>query len=176
MYVDLLNIPDGGKDYSGTLEIRDIHDRDDRINSLSPVRLELFVRKKGSRFAFDGRITTRAMLACSRCLESFDFPVDASFHLEYGFLPTKLESEVQIKREDLSLAYLKEEETDVSLREIVIEQVLLAVPMKPLCKDDCRGLCPRCGGNLNVQKCSCSDKGIDPRLAPLLNFKPKSGK
>ena len=57
------------------------------------------------------------------------------------------------------------------LTDVLAEQVLLAMPMKVICRSDCRGLCPHCGTNLNTDECRCSIQGSDPRLAPLARFK-----
>ena len=173
MFIDLMNFPDEGKDISGIFKIPEIADREEKIGAIGPVHLSLAVQKKSKRFLFDGRISTVVFIICSRCLKRKEVPVDSVFHLEYAFLPPHVENEVKIKKEDLSLAYVREEEAVVSVKEIIIEQVLLALPMKPLCVSDCKGLCPTCGCDRNLEECDCFEESLDPRLAPLLNFKKK---
>jgi uncharacterized protein len=92
--------------------------------------------------------------------------VDAAFELRY--LPQTQnagEEEREIQEDDLTTAYHREGLLDVT--DLLREQFQLALPMKPLCNEDCRGLCPGCGTNLNKATCDCSPKWEDPRLAPL---------
>jgi uncharacterized protein len=67
--------------------------------------------------------------------------------------------------EDVDISYYRDDRID--LNELLREQFYLALPMKPLCRDDCKGLCPQCGTNLNTGACSCATQWEDPRLAPL---------
>jgi len=75
--------------------------------------------------------------------------------------------------EDAALYYVREDHAD--LAEIVSEQILLAQPLKPVCRPDCAGLCQTCGGNRNRIKCACRRDEVDPRLAPLLDLKDRFG-
>ncbi|MBN1225748.1 MAG: DUF177 domain-containing protein, partial [Deltaproteobacteria bacterium] len=81
------------------------------------------------------------------------------------------EEEIELEREDLDIGFYKEGIID--LTEVVREQILLAVPMIPICKEDCKGLCPYCGQNLNQCKCVCAGKTIDPRWSKLQNLVSK---
>jgi DUF177 domain-containing protein len=143
----------------------DPQDEDYRV--AAPVELSMDVEKAGGEaFRVSGRVKTRLELVCSRCVEPFDVPVDASFELRY--LPQAEnagEGEREIAEDDLTTAYYREGTLDIS--ELLREQFQLTLPMKPLCSDDCRGLCPECGTNLNRTTCSCAPKWEDPRLAPL---------
>jgi uncharacterized protein len=143
----------------------DPQDEDYRV--AAPVELSMDVHKMGADvFRVNGHARTRLELDCSRCVEPFAIPFETSFDLRY--LPQDQnagEGEREIADEDLSTAYYREGMLDVI--EMLREQFQLALPMKPLCADDCRGLCPVCGGNLNRTACSCTAKWEDPRLAPL---------
>jgi uncharacterized protein len=99
--------------------------------------------------------------------------VDASFDLRYQ--PHALNTgsdEREIEEDDLSTAFYENDEID--LGQLMREQFYLSVPMKPLCQDDCRGLCPVCGTNLNRGTCECKQGWDDPRLAVLRNLKHES--
>ena len=142
--------PDGGGQY--------------RVAGL--VTLDLLVRKGGSKYRLSGRIEGKLELDCSRCLESFRLEVGMEVDLLY--LPAsenRGDSEAQIEEEDLGTAFYRDEQID--LRHLVQEQFQLALPMKPLCRTDCRGLCIVCGGNRNASPCQCVDTWEDPRLAGL---------
>ena len=109
----------------------------------------------------------RLQLECGRCLEEFAVPVDAAFELRY--VPqaedAAAEAEREITEDDLTTAFYREGMLDVI--EMMREQFQLALPMKPLCAQSCRGLCPECGANLNRTECGCKPEWEDPRLAPL---------
>jgi uncharacterized protein len=140
---------------------------DEEYRVSAPVELVLDIEKgRGDVFRAAGRVRTRLELACGRCLEPFDIPVDAAFDLRYVPQADNAgEGEREIAEEDLATAYYREGVLD--LRELLREQFQLALPMKPLCSDDCRGLCPQCGTNLNRGACDCAPRWEDPRLAPL---------
>jgi uncharacterized protein len=113
-----------------------------------------------------GKVDGQWRLHCSRCLESVDFPVSDSFRI---FL-NRSAPEVYDKSLDLELENLDESEIagdDLDLGFIIREQMLLHLPMKSLCREDCRGLCPVCGQNLNIAECSCQMTPIDPRMLKL---------
>ena len=130
------------------------------------VTLDLLVWKGGSDYRLSGRIEGELELDCSRCLEPFR--LDAGVDVDLLYLPAsenRGDGEVRIEEEDLSTAFYRDEQID--LRHLVQEQFQLALPMKPLCRADCRGLCVVCGGNRNTAPCRCVDRWEDPRLAGL---------
>jgi uncharacterized protein len=132
----------------------------------SPVTLSFDVVKSDRRFTLTGRVVTTLDLACSRCAEPVVWPVDLVFDLTY--LPQQTEAEAgefEIAEEDLGVAYYTDETID--LGHLMREQFYLVVPMKPLCTDDCLGLCPTCGANRNAAPCACTSSWTDPRLEGL---------
>ena len=141
--------------------------QDPEYRVAAPVELTLDVVRLGAEaFAVSGRVRARLTVECSRCVEPFDVPVDAGFDLRYVALAENVgEGEREVGEEDLTTAYYREGMLD--LIDLVREQFVLALPMKPLCTDSCRGLCPTCGTNLNKTQCDCAPKWEDPRLAPL---------
>jgi uncharacterized protein len=131
-----------------------------------PVWLSFDVTKDDQRFHLDGKVRTTLELTCGRCLEPFRLDVEAPFDLRY--LPKAAntgEGEVEIEEDDLTTAYYTDDIID--LGQLMAEQFHLALPMKPLCDETCRGLCPNCGTNLNVGSCQCQTTWADPRFAPL---------
>jgi uncharacterized protein len=133
---------------------------------VEPVELEFDLHKDKDRFRLEGRVRTVLELACSRCLEPFRLPVDAAVDLRY--LPESeraSDDEKEVAEEDVDISFYRDDEIDLS--ELLREQFYLALPMKPLCRDDCRGLCPQCGVNRNTGTCDCGSGWEDPRLAPL---------
>src|SRR5205823_3959063 len=105
-------------------------------------------------------------LDCSRCIEPFEVPVDARFELRYVPQTSAVaDSDREIGDHDLTTAFYREGTLDVI--DMLREQFQLVLPMKPLCAQSCRGLCPHCGANLNGADCGCKPVWDDPRLAPL---------
>jgi uncharacterized protein len=143
----------------------DPQDEDYRV--AAPVELTMEVeRAGGDAFRVTGQATTRLELECSRCVEPFEVPVDAAFELRY--VPASENGgagEREIADDDLTTAFYRDGALDII--DLLREQFQLALPMKPLCTDECRGLCPECGANLNRTDCGCAPKWEDPRLAAL---------
>jgi DUF177 domain-containing protein len=139
---------------------------DDSFLVAAPVDLAFDIRKDKQQFQLTGRVQTMLELPCSRCLEPFTRPVDAQFDLRYQ--PQALNTsadEHEIQEDDLSTAFYENDQID--LGQLMREQFLLSLPMKPLCTDACRGLCPVCGTNLNRGNCDCTRAWDDPRFAAL---------
>ena len=132
----------------------------------TPVSLGLDVLRAGEQYRLVGSLRTTLELACSRCLEPFPWEIDASLDLIY--LPATEnvgEGEIEVREDDLTSAFYRDNQID--LGQLMREQFYLSLPMKPLCRDMCRGLCPECGMNLNRETCSCVRRWEDPRLAAL---------
>jgi uncharacterized protein len=146
----------------------------DDCHVVQPVLLALDVYKNRSEVKLVGRLTTALQLQCGRCLESYTLAVSESFDLMY--LPRNEnagEGEIEIEEEDLETAFYEGDEID--LGQLMREQFYLALPMKPLCSEQCRGLCPVCGANLNQSSCNCETRWVDPRLEALKSLvRPKN--
>jgi uncharacterized protein len=131
-----------------------------------PVHLSVTVRKDRTQFRLVGRVKTAIELACSRCLEAFSMPVDEAFDVLYlPHTPEGAGEERAVEDDDLTTGFY--EDNVIDLGQLMQEQCYLAVPMKPLCKEDCRGLCSECGTNFNTASCECRLSWVDPRLAVL---------
>jgi uncharacterized protein len=120
----------------------------------------------------NGRLDTRVELACARCLEQVLQNVAHEFDLLYR------PQGVDAGREELSVTSAEAEVSyyqgdGIRLEDVLQEQVLLALPLKVICRDDCKGLCPHCGKNLNVQQCGCAEPLEDPRWSALKDIRGK---
>ena len=140
-------------------------DEDYRV--AAPVELSMDVEKAGGdAFRVTGRATARLELQCGRCLDAFEVPVDATFELRYvPAVENAGDDEREISEDDLTTAFYRDGSLDVI--EMLREQFQLVLPMKPLCMDACRGLCPECGTNLNRTDCGHASRWEDPRMAVL---------
>jgi uncharacterized protein len=132
--------------------------------------VSLKILRLGKKVLVEGLVKISVSLKCSRCLKDFSYPLDVNFKDEYNPVEElSTEREQELTPKELDLSYYSNDEIDIT--EMIKEQVLLAVPMKPLCEATCRGICPKCGSDLNESPCNCKVEEIDPRLAPLQKFK-----
>lgn len=128
-----------------------------RVKAIKHNQEEVYVR---------GALSAEVIGECSRCLKRFTSRIESDFHAEY--VPRKAvptEGERELAEEDLDLLFYEGDTID--LREEVEGQLILATPMRPLCSEACRGLCPQCGQDLNLKQCACVQEIPDPRWAEL---------
>jgi len=121
----------------------------------SPAAYELHIRKKGAIIEVSGPVRCVLTLACSKCMEEFAFPVEAVLDMELAprtLMPSA--SELELTGEDLDVCYYEGDEID--LDPFVYDEIMLNVPIKPVCSEDCKGLCEICGANRNREECRCS--------------------
>jgi uncharacterized protein len=117
-----------------------------------------------------GELHTRLELMCARCLEPVIEEVSRDFDLFYRPMQSMTQDEdFRLKLDDTEIAFF--EGNGLFLADVLAEQVLLALPMKAICRSDCRGLCPHCGANLNTDDCRCEAHPADTGLAPLARLK-----
>ena len=163
--------------------IRTAHERLDRVYEAeqlgregdsfrvaAPVRLGFDIYKDHEQFRLVGDTHASIELECGRCLEPFLRPVDSTFDLRYQpHVRNTGEGEREVEDDDLTTAFYQNDVID--LGQLIREQLYLSLPMKPLCRDGCRGLCPVCGTNLNLVECRCPRGWDDPRFAALKALK-----
>jgi len=118
----------------------------------SPLDAYIYIKRAGERYVLEGSISGGLKLKCDRCTEIFHFDLKTEFRLFLMHHPTEGE-EIELGKDDMSVVFVSEDE--IELDDIIKAEVYLAIPMKILCKEDCAGLCPKCGKNLNLEKCGC---------------------
>lgn len=125
-----------------------------------PARVGLTQYRTGRDIFLDGDLETVIVGRCARCLEEYDLPISTQFR----YLVAPQGDEVAASAgEDTEVSTYQGEEVD--LTPLIFERILLSLPTMPLCKENCRGLCPRCGTNLNESECHCPAGEGDPRMA-----------
>jgi len=144
-------------------------DKAEPLTCAQDVQVSCQLRRLGDNVFLEGSVDTALELACCRCLEAALLAVDATFRYTLVPYPDHQDSEVELGSEDLEFSYYVEDSID--LEPLVLEQILLQIPMRVLCRENCRGLCPRCGANLNEEACRCQGPAVDERLAVLKNIK-----
>src|SRR6204780_198300 len=117
-----------------------------------------------------GNLHTRVELVCERCPDTVVEEISRDFHLFYRPMNSIAhDEEFPLNLDDTEIAFF--EGDGLFLADVLAEQVILALPMKVICRSDCRGLCSHCGANLNNEECRCEKNASDPRLAPLARLK-----
>jgi len=128
------------------------------------VIVSLKVTAGGGEYLCEFQASTTGKFTCDRCLEEYkrDIVVSTAVLFTFGHGNDNFESE--------SVHILNSSSTEIDISRDVIDVLLIEVPAKKLCKEDCKGLCPHCGANLNKEKCSCPTEVIDPRWEGLKNI------
>lgn len=143
----------------------------DSENPAAPVSVRLSVTKTDSEVGIAGTVRAEIGLFCSRCLNGFrrsmELPVDVVYHPagEPG------REQHELHDDEMDMGFYQGDEID--LQELVREQILLNMQMKPLCDEQCRGICPACGADLNAGPCGCQQKKVDPRFSVLKQLLPE---
>ncbi|MFD3156527.1 YceD family protein [Haloimpatiens sp. FM7330] len=129
------------------------------IEFSKPVNLDITLRNLENVITLNGNLKAEVILTCSRCLEKFNFTVEVE-------LNEKISNNQENKDDDVIFIH----NSKLDLNDIVCTNIIMALPIKRLCKEDCKGLCQVCGANLNYSQCDCDKEDIDPRLAKLKDF------
>jgi len=132
---------------------------------IAPVRGSLTFRREGSWLKVRGDLSTRVKAICDRCLEEIEEPVNLEIEMTLVQDYEVARTDYELAAEELDQVKIDGDELDLAV--LVAEQIELSRPLVNLCRPDCRGLCPRCGRNLNSGPCDCCADDIDPRLAAL---------
>ena len=136
----------------------------------APVIADLTVFISGDKLVCQGKVKTKVNLQCSRCLTVFSYPLETKLDFVLELRDGQIKGSSVEEETEFSFPSWDEVEIDNLVREII----LLALPLKPLCSEDCKGLCPVCGTDLNSSTCNCQKEKVDPRwekLKDLLNKK-----
>lgn len=155
MIIRTADLAPGGKRFAAPLEIGPLTSGSQDPIRVSEVFLEGEVRPSSRGVVLRGLLKARAELPCARCLEPFGVEMAREFELRYAPAapPGK---DVHISEEDMDLGFL-EPDGGLDLAQVALEQIYLEIPMKPLCRPECRGLCATCGANLNNEACRCAN-------------------
>jgi uncharacterized protein len=157
MLLQLADIPAAGLELDYEHGARELDVSDEQTVLDSPIHVRVRVLRVGETVSVSGTLDCRMRLQCSRCLEWFGLPLDV--RLATDFNPAAIEpqpspgQEKELAPDELERYFYRDEE--VLLDEYIREQVLLALPMVPVCRPDCAGLCPHCGINRNTSRCDC---------------------
>jgi uncharacterized protein len=169
----------GPQQYIRTLAVSPSEVNRHELASLGPLSIEAHARKGElpGEYVVDGTVRFTADLTCARCVEPFPFATSSAFHLRYRPRPVALQQgneELEITPHELDIEFYSERTG--SLREVAMEQIQLSIPMKPLCHEQCLGLCPTCGANRNREDCQCEATIGDERWGALREIRQQIAK
>jgi len=164
MNIDIDRLPAEGLNISRDFELFSGDLVEDNAVSLKPLHADVFIHRVGEEVYVKGHISTSVNFICSRCLSPFEFAVDS--HFDLVFLPEELDvMKDQLERDDVNKLFYYSR--SLNLEEVVLEQLNLTFPLRPLCSEDCQGICPVCGSLINNGDCFCAQKGTDSRFGKL---------
>ena len=136
----------------------------------TPLDARATVRKVGQSIVINGSVNAVLGLRCVRCLEEFSYPLSSTYEVTlHPLKEASLEDEVELNEEDVGSNFY--EGGEIHLSEIACEQVFLEIPYQPLCHEDCKGLCPVCGKELNRTSCDCRREDVETAFAVLRKLK-----
>jgi uncharacterized protein len=173
-FVDLKDLVDQKVSLEGSFEPGDIDLSRDNVRQLAPLEWAATGERAGGEVRINGSLKTNVEMVCSRCLEPARHDITKSFDLYFrqrDELMFDEDQEIELTEKDTQTAFFTG--TQLAIGEILHEQLLLALPMKALCRVDCKGLCPTCGINLNSSTCNCPQEKFSPHMDALLELKKR---
>jgi uncharacterized protein len=174
MLIEIERLAETGEDFEQVYTPDDLSLEDEHARLASNVRVWGHASRKRDEVRIEGSIDTTVQLLCDRCASPTTLPVNVAFKADLG-LASPGDGETEgTELHDTDMDFSTHNGVAVNLDEIVREQILLALPARLLCGEECKGLCPTCGANLNEQSCDCGSKTIDPRWAALAELKKNS--
>lgn len=153
---DLLNKKVTNKEVHLVFEMESFSEEGETIRFVAPVNLDCELTSVEDIINLDGFISTELKLSCSRCLDIFNYKVGVEIHERFS---------VNLDDKDDDIILIDSDVIDVT--EVIKNNIIMALPIKKLCKDVCKGLCQHCGNNLNLSPCNCVKEDIDPRFLEL---------
>ncbi|HEY3417229.1 MAG TPA: DUF177 domain-containing protein [Armatimonadota bacterium] len=162
---DIARVPGSYAEHEIDVTLKDV----EGMTLTAPVRGKMIASSTGRVLLLEGSVDTEVELVCYRCGVLYQQPVHAEFQEDFVINPAQLPGQgPRIEEEEEPESRLFVEGTlDLRLDELLRQTILVALPLKPLCADDCQGLCPHCGQRLSEGPCTCSPETANPQLAEL---------
>ena len=166
MEILLRNIPVEGLELTYEADPTQLQLVEEGIGFEGLIHVQVSISKQKETVFVTGHADAKLVLECSRCLKKLPFPLDLGIQAEYLSRPSlRGHEEHELKPEELDVIFYSGD--SIQFDDLIREQILLAIPMHPLCALACRGLCPRCGQDLNIGECLCARNEPDPRFSVL---------
>ena len=140
-----------------------------KLKARGPLSLHVKVTKQDNHLFVEGHLVMTLALACSRCTNDVDYAIDEFFSPVFVRRKNSSARQTVLEEDELDTTYFSEDEVDFA--EVMHEQMALMIPVQPLCQQNCKGLCPQCGEDLNVQQCDCKKEITHSQFDVLKTFK-----
>jgi uncharacterized protein len=148
----------------GTIDMTDLFRNSPEYKPLTPMRYDIVAQAADDRILVSGQLSCEVRMQCSRCLDSFDETIRVPFEEQFRIVR---DGEAELSEDDEAVPVTEER---IDLSPYLAEELVVQLPYAPLCKEDCKGLCPDCGVDLNEQSCDCNTEKVDPRMAALQDW------
>jgi len=170
MRIELANLKEGRSSFAHIYEPTELDLADERGKLNQSTSVSGNLRLSRGKVLVEGEIETQVRVECDRCLKAAVLPVKTDFHLEYVTGPDyEALQAAELTEEEMTVSVFDGEGIDID--EIVREQILLSIPTRVLCSEECKGICSNCGTDLNLGECGCDARDIDPRWETLKKLK-----
>ncbi len=169
-----INVSQQLKESIGSVRNYEVNEAMDIAGGNSSVQGEVSLMRTDRGILAKGTLHTEVEATCSRCLNLFDYPL--TLNIEEEYIPSvDIVNGVSLLSPEESGSFTIDENHILDLADAIRQYALLAIPMKPLCREDCAGLCSGCGQNLNQRPCGCPSQAVDSRWADLANLASTDG-
>src|SRR5262245_29133811 len=171
MYINLKDIQREPLAIDASLSVGDLEGPGGERMPVRDARLRGEASRGDHGVDLEAALTATVGVLCSRCTETLSVPIETDVSLT--LVPAGERTAAGEEPDEDEDRRFEVEDGKADLESIAREQIYLALPLKPICREDCKGLCPVCGVNRNQEECGCDVEDVDPRLAPLLQFKQR---
>ena len=162
MRIEVDKLEEHGGKFVHVYQVNDLPLDDAEVRLVEPGEVSGRVRRAGKEFELRGRLHAKLEAVCGRCLKPVELPISTEFTERFvRAVSWAAEEQHELREEDLNIAIFDGEA--IELDDLVREELLLAVPVNVLCSQDCKGLCPICGVDRNLNDCQCGNDEVDSR-------------
>jgi uncharacterized protein len=166
MRIELDKLEERGGKFEQVYETTELPLEDPEVRLVEPAEVQGRIRRTGKEVQLQGKLHTKLETVCGRCLQPVELPITTEFNERFvRSVSWAAEEQHQLQAEDLNIAVFDGE--GIELDDLVREELLLALPVSVLCRDDCKGLCPVCGIDRNANDCQCENDEPDSRWQKL---------
>lgn len=173
MHIEVDRLTEAGESLAHTYAPEELQLDDERLRLADHARVSVYASRKGEQVRLRGNLSASVEAHCDRCLRPILAPIKVEFDTSYvpaEAVRGEIES-TELQENDLDVSFY--EGQSINVDDLMREQVLLALPIRLLCRENCRGLCAVCGADLNEETCACQHKEVDSRWATLAGLKEK---
>ncbi|WP_138206696.1 YceD family protein [Haloimpatiens lingqiaonensis] len=157
--LELIKNKVSNEELSFTLDLSNFHDGNEAIEITKTISFTGVIKNSEEDLILKGHVEGEVILTCSRCLDKFNYKLDLD-----------IEEIISTNPEDKDENIIFIDNNKLNIDDIIVNNIIMSLPVKRLCRENCKGLCQLCGTNLNYSNCNCKDEDTDPRLAKLKDF------